>query len=386
MKKITFLGIAFILIISILMLAACQSTPAPTPTTPASTPTGVVSSPTATTPSSSPTATSPASPTTSQKTVELTFSYHAPPQASLATAIFVPWAKEIEEASSGRIKITHYPGGTLVSSNDAYDAVATGLCDIAQVDTEQNPGRFPLIGINQLPFFYPDTEVAGRVSHELLNKYALDGELKEVKLLITAPIHNAHYFGNKPVEKLEDFKNLKIRASGKVESSTIDALGGVPVDIGTGDVFSALDRGTIDGCFFAYSGALSFGIKDATKYRTECNIFPRVFVVAMNKAKYDSLPADLKQIIDKYATPEVSQRFGKAHQDMQAGPRGAIVGSDKQAGNPPIYVLPADEVAKWKATVEPTWQEWAAEVQTKGLNGSEILAEAKKLIEQYSAQ
>ncbi len=370
MKKVFVLSIVFMLIVG-LVLTGCQSTPAPAPapTTPAPAPT---------------TPAAPASPITSDETVELTFAFHAPPTASLTTAIFEPWATEVEEASNGRIKITRYPGETLVKAGDAYDAVATGLCDIAQVDTEMNPGRFPVLGINTLPFFYPSTEVAGIVSHEILNKYAVDSELQEVKLLITAPLHFAQYFGNKPVEKLEDFAGLKIRASGKVEASAIDALGAIPVEVGTGDMFSALDRGTIDGCFFAYSGALAFGIKDATKYRTELEFLPRVFLVAMNKDAYNQLPADLKEIIDQYSTPETSYQFAKAHQAAQAGPKNAIIGSDKGAGNPPIYVLPDEEKERWMQVTKVTWDEWVADVTAKGINGQEIMDEAISLVNQYS--
>ena len=362
MKKLVVLALAIVLVSS-LILAAC-ATPAPAPS-PAPTPT-------------------PAPGPTPEKPLELKFSYHAPPEASLTKAIFAPWAAEIEKATGGRVKITQYPGGTLVKAQDAYDAVATGLCDLAQIDPEENPGRFPLTGINSLPFMYPNTEVAGVVSYELLNKYVVNTELKEIKFLITAPLHNAQYLGKKPVEKLADFKGLKIRSGGKVEASTITALGGTPVEIGTGDLFSALDKGTVDGCFFTYSGALAFGLKDATKYRTECNIFPRVFIIGMNKATFDKMPADIQKIFNENSTLEVAQKYAAAHMAAEAGGKGAIIGSDKKAGNPPIYVLPSTERDAWKTACMKVWNDWVADVEAKKLPGKAMLDEAQSLVNKYS--
>jgi len=380
MKKIFFIS-ALVIILASLVLMGCQSTPTTT-APPAATTTPPAATTTSPAKTTTPVATSPAP--TAQAPIELKFSYHAPPTASLATAVFEPWAKELEEATGGRVKITRHPGGTLVSSKDAYDAVATGLCDIAQVDTEENPGRFPISGLNSLPFFYPSTSVAGPVTHELLNKYAVNSELKEVKLLLTAPLHPSQYFGNKKVNTIQDFSGLKMRASGKIESATVDALKGVPVDITTVDLNSSLDRGTVDGCFFTYSGALAFGIKDIVKYCTEADVQIRVHTIAMNKNSYEKLPADIKAIFDKYSLPETSLRFAKAHEAAQIGPKKAIAGALAGAGKDPIYALTAEERAKWKEAAEQTWRDWAADLNAKGLKGDEILAEAQQLMEQYS--
>lgn len=321
---------------------------------------------------------------TAEQPLELKFSYHTPPEASLAEAILVPWADQIEQDSGGRVEITHYSGGTLVGVEDAYDAVVSGLCDIALIDPEENPGRFPLAGINSLPFLYPSTEIAGAVSHELLNEYCVDTELDEVVLLITAPLHSAQYLGEKPIETLADFSGLNLRSAGSIEAATVTALGATPVEVSTGDLSSALDRGTVDGCFFTWSGALAFGVKDVTTYRTECNIFPRVFFIVINRDVFDDMPNDIQQIFLDNATVEVSQSYAAAHAAMEAGKKGAIEGSDKGAGNPAIYVLPDTERELWKAACEVVWDEWVADMVAEDLPGQEMLDDALALIDEYT--
>ena len=312
--------------------------------------------------------------------LELVFAYEAPPQASLTKAILEPWANDIEKATGGRVKIVRNPGGTLIKAEDSYDAMATGLCDIAQIDPEENPGRFPLTGINNLPFLYPNTEVAGVVGHQLLNKYCVDSELKEIKLIIMAPLHMGEYLGNKKVEVLSDFKGMKIRSSGKIEANTVQALGAIPVPIGTGELASALDKHTVDGCFFTLAGSLAFGLKDVTQYRTLCDIFPRVFFIGMNKAKYNGLPADIKKIFDEYSTVEATKRYAAAHMAMANGAKGAIMGYDKKVGNPPMIVLSKAERDKWKAASKGVWDEWLDGVTAKGLPGKAMLDDALSLV------
>ena len=390
MKKFFVFALATVLV-SCLILSACAApppAPAPTPApAPAPTPTPAPAPSPAPVPAPKPApapSPAPAPGPAPEKPIELNFSYHAPPQASLAKAILIPWANDIEAATNGRVKIIHHAGGSLLGAADAYDGLVSGICDIAQVATEEYPGRFPRNGIHVLPFMYPNTEIAGIVSHEIVNKYCAGTELKEVKVLITAPLHQMHYLGNEPVEKLEDFVGLKIRSPGKVQATTIKAFGGTPVEISTGDLFSALDRGMVDGTFFTWSGALAFGLKDATKYRTECGVSLECFLVAMNKQTFAKLPADIQKIFNENSTPQISRKYAAAHMELEKGGKGAIIGSDKKAGNPPIYVLPPEELARWKKAAQPVWDEWILEMRSEGINGNAMIDDIVSFIKKYS--
>jgi TRAP-type C4-dicarboxylate transport system substrate-binding protein len=382
MKKLILFVLTTVVVSCLLLVACAEPAPAPAPA-PAPTPAPAPAPAPKPTPAPAP-APTPAPAPAPTKPVELTFSFHAPLQASLAKAVFVPWAEEVEKASGGRVKIIQYAGGALFGAADAYDGVLAGICDIAQLAPEEYPGRFPLSGIHGLPFMYPSCEIAGIVSHELENKYCVDTELKDVKLLVSAPLHPLHYLGNKPIEKLEDFQGLKIRSPGKVNAALIEQWGATPVEISTGDLFSALDRGVVDGTFFTWSAALAFGAKDVTKYRTEVGMYRDVFFIVMNRKAFDKLPPDIQKIFNDLGTPQLSGKLGAAHDELEGGGKGAIMGSDKKAGNPPIYVLPAEERARWEKSAQSVRDAWVAELEAEGLPGKAMLDDAVNWVKKYS--
>ena len=77
------------------------------------------------------------------KVYNLKFSYHTPPKAVVVPTYFNPWTASIEQAANGRVKIVHYAGESLVKAKDQYDAVISGMCDIALVDPDRTtPGDF----------------------------------------------------------------------------------------------------------------------------------------------------------------------------------------------------------------------------------------------------
>lgn len=332
-----------------------------------------------------PATTSPSTtPTTTAEVIELNMSYHAPLPASLTQAIIIPWADNIEVATGGRVDIIQHPGGTLLGVADAYDGVLSRICDIAQLATEEYPGRFPRSGIDNLPYIYPNTEIAGVVAHEIINKYCVDTELQEVKMLITMPLHMQHYLGNEPVETLEDFDGLNIRSPGKVASDLIVAYGATPIALDTSELFSALDTGMVDATFFTFSGSLAFGIKDVTKYATQCGVMTNVFRLVMNKEVFNSLPDDIKKIIDENSTPEVSRKYSADHEATEENYLQAINNAIRRKGDPPIYIVPEDELARWKAAAQPVVDEWVAEMEDDGLPGQAMIDDVISLIEQYS--
>jgi TRAP-type transport system periplasmic protein len=323
---------------------------------------------------------------TPEKPLELKFSYHTPKMAGLVTKELKPWAEAIEKGTNGRIKITHYDSESLVKLQDQYDALVSGLADIGQVSTETTPGRFVLSGIVGLPFMFPNARVGGRVYNELLNKYTADTEWKEAKILWCSALSPHQIFSNKPVQKLEDMKGLKFRIEGKVEGWTVDALGASGAELATPDLQQSLERGIIDGCFLQWAGALTFGVHQVTKYRTETNLFSRVFVEAMSKKLWDQLPDDIQKVFEENSGPEKSAFWSGEYEKDMVGAKAAITAYDKKVGNPDpnMFSLSQDEKARWVSAVMPVREKWASEAEAKKLPAKAMLAEASSLVQKYS--
>ncbi len=172
---------------------------------------------------------------------------------------------------------------------------------------------------------------------------------------------------------------MRVRSAGRTESWTVEALGASPIEIDTADISTSLERGLIDGTFISWSGILAFGIKDVTKYRTECNMYFRVFPLFFNKDVWDSFPPNIQKAIMDVSGEQASITYSVANVAKGEGAKNAIAGSDKGAGNPPIVVLTAEQLASWKAAALPVWDKWAADLESKNLPGKAIIDDIKAL-------
>jgi TRAP-type transport system periplasmic protein len=370
--------VATILVLS-LILAGCGG--GATTTLP---PTTTAAAPPATSAAQTTTAAPPAT-SAAGKVYNLKFAYHTPVKASLVGAYLVPWAAAVEKATNNQVKITHYGGETLVKEADEYDGLISGLCDMALIDTSVTPGRFPTTEFDTLPYIFPDSATGAKIYWDILQKYSAS-ELKDVKVIAVAVIAPSNYIGNKPAQDVSDFKGLRIRSAGTTEGWTIEALGATPTDIATSELSTSMERGLVDGAFLSYSFMLSMGIKDVTKYRTECNMFYRAWPIMVNKKVWDSIPSDIQTAIMSVSGPTNSATYSAANEKEAGGAKGAIIGSDKGAGKGPIYVLTADQMASWKTAVLPVWDRWANGVEGKKLPGKAIINDIKALTQTYSTK
>jgi TRAP-type C4-dicarboxylate transport system substrate-binding protein len=318
------------------------------------------------------------------QTYNLKFSYHTPPQASMVGAYFQPWTAAIEQATGGRVKITHYAGESLVKAKDQYDALVSGLSDIALVDPSETPGRFPQTEFDTLPYIFPDTTIGAKVYWDVLQKYIVNKDLKDVVVLAVCVIAPSNYAGNKPAKNIADFKGNRVRSSARTEGWTIEALGGTPIEVATSDLYTALERGTIDSGFLSWSLIMSSGLKDVTKYATECNLFYRAWPIVINKKVWDSMPPNIQKAIMDASGRDNSANYCTANEKLAAGAKGGLAGAYKAAGKEPIYTLTAEQTASWKAAVLPVWDKWAADLEAKKLPGKAIIADTKTLVTQYS--
>jgi TRAP-type transport system periplasmic protein len=376
MKKASvFTVLVSVILLASLLLSACSSS-TPTTTAPAQT----------TAPTTAPVTTTaaPVATTTAAKVFNLKFSYHTPPTASLVGAYLKPWTAAIEQATNGQVKITHYGAETLVKAKDQYDGLVSGLSDMALVDTSETSGRFPTTEFDTLPYIFPDGGNGARIYWDILQKYSVAGDLKDVKLIAVAVIAPSNYAGNKQAQNVADFKGLRIRTAGKTESWTVEALGATPTEIATSDLSTSLERGLADGAFVSYSLMLSMGIKDVTKYRTECNLFYRAWPILMNKKVWDSMPADVQNAIMSVSGQASSATYSDANVKEAAGAKNAIIGSDKGQSKPGIYTLTAEQFAAWKAAVMPVWDKWSADMEGKKLPGKAIIADINAFTQKYS--
>lgn len=348
----------------ILVLAACaQPTPAPTtPTTP-------------TTP------TAPTTPTPAPKPVVLKFHLLFPDVSMEYKGIYAPWAKAVEEATSGMVKTEFYFASALGPPPGAWERITTGVTDIEMMIPGYTAGVFPLTSVTELPFLgYPfSSEVCCRIQTELDQKFPeMQAEHAAAKMLFVATTSPCGFHSaKKPINTLEDFKGLVIRAAGAEQSRLIELLGATPVMMPVTDVYLALERGTVDVLNMSMGIFRPYKLHEVTSAHTIVAATTVVFWVPLNKDKWNSLPADIQKTIDKVSAP-YWQVAGKAFDGEVAWNIDFIKG----AGRTLIYPS-AVEVQRWRDTCKVQWDEWVADMKAKGLPGQAVLDEALRLAAEY---
>jgi TRAP-type C4-dicarboxylate transport system substrate-binding protein len=305
------------------------------------------------------------------QTWDLKFSYPTPERASLVPAYLVPWTEELTTATDGRVAITHYAENSLVKEEQQWDALLSGTSDIALIEPEFNPSVFPISEVGSLPYQFPDAVTAAKTYWDVVTQKAQD-EWKDVQVLAVTVIAPAQYRGNVQIDgDVTKFKGTRMRSGGRIETWICEALGATPVEIGTGDLSPSLERGLADGAFLSYSLILAMA-KDFTKYTTQCDMFYRCWVIAMNKDVWESMPSNIQDSIMGVSGQEGSAKYTEANAGETMGEMKGLEGADKGMGNPPIYVLTPEEVESWSAATAPVVQKWIDELP-EGSDGQGVI-------------
>ena len=313
------------------------------------------------------------------KPIELSFALHIPAKSPPYVDAFLPWAQELEKRSNGQLKIKFYLSQTLVKSRDAYNAVKTGIADMTWIAFSLNRGRFPLSGVMELPFLSPDTFTGSHALTDLYKKFPeMRAEVNDVHLLslwVTLP-YEIHTVA-KPVQKLEDVKGLKL-ATQPGASPAVEAIGSVPVTSPVPEIYTMLEKGVADGTALAWGALNTFKLYEVTKYHTNPHLGGVPYCHIMNSAKWQGLPEDLKAIITEVTETMFPDTLCQAvNIDASRGVKNA-----KERGHE-IFDLSPDEQKRWVATAKNSWDDWAKEMDGKGLPGRAVLDEAVNLVEKY---
>ncbi len=316
--------------------------------------------------------------------VVLKFHHIWPPAAMAPTRVITPWCDKIAAESSGRMKCQVLPamsgGGT---PPQLVDRVKDGVDDLTITLPGYTAGRFPIMEVFELPFMTNSAEVGAAAAWEYLQKNATK-EFPGTKILATW-VHDEGYVhtASKQIKSLEDFKGLKMRAPTRQTNKLLARLGATPVGMPVSGVADALSKGTIDGYVLPWEVIPAFKLHEMSKFHTQTDpkhpaMYSAGFVFAMNQAKYDSLPADLKKVIDNNSGAALSRQIGKTWDESQAA--GRKLAQDR--GNT-IITLSPEETERWVKASAPIYDEWVADMNAKGANGAALLKDARDLLAKH---
>jgi len=307
------------------------------------------------------------------ETITLKLSHFVPPQHAFHKWV-VGWTEKIEKESGGRLKFEIYPNGQLVGPpNRQFDAARNGITDIAWCIHGVTPGRYPMTELANLPFTWPSTgpslpEMAKRMT-ELAPKY-LAAEHTGLHILFMSMANPIVIYSKAPIRKLEDFKGLKIRYASITNKFMLEAVGAVPMLIPPPESQDALAKGIADAAGFPHEAGLAYDLASVVKYAMDPPLASGTFAMVMNPAKYNSLPPDLRAIIDKESGVAGAVSFGEAWQAQEKFARNL----ETTKKGLEITTLSDADVAKMKELAKPIIEKALAEQEKEGKPAREFFA------------
>jgi TRAP-type C4-dicarboxylate transport system substrate-binding protein len=225
----------------------------------------------------------------------------------------------------------------------------------------------------------------GIVNARASQEYAdanLAKETSDIKLLSFWSHDHGLIHANKAVSTMDDLKGLKLRSPTRLAGEALKALGATAVPMPIPQVPESLAQRVIDGAVVPWEVVPAIKLHELVKNHTEIpgspTLYTASFFLAMNKAKYDGLPADLKAAIDKNSGMKFAELAGNMWDTAGAG----VLEMVKKRGNT-VITISEDEKAKWIKTTEPVIETWVKQAKDKGLDGGKLLEQARALVAKY---
>jgi TRAP-type C4-dicarboxylate transport system substrate-binding protein len=318
--------------------------------------------------------------------VTLKVHHFLPSTSSAQVKLIQPWCDRIAKESSDRLKCQVYPamqlGGTPAQ---LFDQVRDGVADIIWTVPTYAAGRFTKSEVFELPWMATSAKSGSMALWTYVEKNAQD-EFKGVKRIFMH-VHDGalFHFPSKQPKTLDDMKGLKVRAATRMNSRMLAALGATPVQMPLPQVPESLSKGVVDGAAVPWEGTPAIKLSEIAKYHLDVppgspRISNTIFLFGMNQAKYDSLPADLKKVIDANSGLAASAWAGETGFD-------AVVDQYKKAAKDlggTLYYMTDVEFQRWVKATDVVDDEWMKDAAAKGADGKKLYDEARALVKQYA--
>jgi TRAP-type C4-dicarboxylate transport system substrate-binding protein len=219
------------------------------------------------------------------------------------------WGRVVEQRTEGRVKfeVTSLPELGLGGA-EIIRVLKTGVVDIAEVYSGYVAGELPLIEMVELPGVFPDADTAKK-AHQAWKPHLarLLDEKSNAVLLARAMYPEQVFFSKKPIRKLQDFRDLKTRVHSVALSHLVAGLGGQPLTIAFAEVYTALERGTLDAAITGTKPGADVKLHEVSKYLVgPIGLRPHVGI-AINKAVWNKLPKDIQTIMQEEAQKVIEE-------------------------------------------------------------------------------
>ncbi|MGM0784433.1 MAG: TRAP transporter substrate-binding protein [Pseudomonadota bacterium] len=318
-----------------------------------------------------------------QAATTLRMAHFWPGASGINQDIFEAWAATLEEESGGELEVEMFPSGTLAKPDSIYEAAVNGIADIGATAQGYTAGRFPLSQIVELPGVATTATQGACVLQTLYDEGHLDEEYADTRPLFfftTGPggIHTI----DTDVQEPSDLEGLRIRRPTAVAGEMLENMGANPVGMPAPDIYTAMQRGVIDGLSFPWEGLKGFRINELVEYHTEVPFYTLIFVATMNQRTYDGLSSEQQAVIDANSGMKWAGNAGEVFDRLDVEGKQEA----KEAGHTIREIDNPLEHPDWQKPLQDGIDSYLAELEERDLPGREVYEAALAASESCAAE
>jgi TRAP-type C4-dicarboxylate transport system substrate-binding protein len=245
------------------------------------------------------------------------------------------------------------------------------------------PGQFPRSEVFELPGIHRGDALATDLAIQDVYPMIAD-DFKDVKvLLLFVHAGNAIHTVDKPIHSPADLKWLKLRTPSRTGAWVIESWGAEPVGMPLPSLPEALSKKAVDGALIPFEVVPAIKLQEMTKYSIEgadgSRFGTSLFLLAMNKDRYNSLPDDLKKVIDDNSGAALASKAGELWNSFEAPGKKMRTDSGGE-----IIALSATEKAEFDKLNDQVINRWIDEATKNGLDGKGLVQAAKDAVAKHS--
>lgn len=232
------------------------------------------------------------------------------------------WLEEVLPERTGNhlgIELSTIPELGL-QGTEMLRVLRTGLINIAEVLTGYVASDFPMIEATDLPGLVGSYAQSRQLYDAWTeNVVAKNEEVMAGKVLATFCWGTMYLFTSFPMESLEDLRGKKIRVFAPAQARYITALGGEPISMTTAEVYSALQRGVIDGTITGPDQVQGMSLFEVARHVTNINISPLGSYIVVSRRSWDALPGEAQQVLNDLADDLTNLGWDLGEENNQVG-------------------------------------------------------------------
>ena len=299
---------------------------------------------------------------------KLKLSHYLPPMHQMHVWL-AGWADGLRETSGGEIDIEIFPASQMGPAGRQFDLVRTGVADIGFFFPALTPGRFPLSDVHLMSFAYATPTTlkpigAGKASElatALFDAYSSDYAGTRPLIGVITP-GGGFFMKEKMIRTVADVSGTRLRPTGPILASYIEAWGGSNAAFPPAEVADAISKGTIDGAMFSFEAARAFQFGNAVKKVSMLPASTGLFVLTMNSDSYDRLSPKARELVDMSTGSQAARSVG----DLYAAAEDAGRAYMEQSGAE-IVDLEIEDTRAFKALSDAVMEKDIAALEGRGL-------------------